>query len=340
MHISSLPSKYGIGTLGKEACRFVDFLKKAGQKYWQVLPIGPTSYGDSPYQSFSSFAGNPYFIDLEMLIRDGFLSREEADSRFWGERPDQTDYEMLYQNRFPLLRKAAAKIEPKLDHRFEEFLEKNQSWLPDYALFMAIKDRKCGISWKDWEKPLKFRDPEAIEEAKRYHAEDIRFYEILQYLFYQQWNDLKTYANQNGIRLIGDIPIYTAFDSADVWTDPKEFELDENLAMIHVAGCPPDAFCDDGQLWGNPLYRWDKMEQNGFAWWTKRIAKVEKLFDLVRIDHFRGFDEYYAVPAEDDIARNGKWCPGPGIRLFDALKKELGDPAIIAEDLGYLTPSV
>ena len=340
MHISSLPSPYGIGTLGKEARRFVDFLVKAGQSYWQVLPVCPTSYGDSPYQSFSAFAGNPYFIDLEYLIRDKLLTREECDSFTWGKKAAEVDYGVLYENRYPLLRKAFQQFQKRIPGDYEAFLVKQSDWLPDYALFMALKDQNGGIEWSKWDKKLKMREQPAMEAAKKELAEEIAFYEMLQYLFYGQWFALKEYANAKGIRIIGDTPIYVAGDSADVWANPSQFYLDQELIPIDVAGCPPDAFSEDGQLWGNPLFRWDVMKKDGYRWWIKRVERTAQMFDKVRIDHFRGFDSYYAIPYGDETARNGKWMKGPGIELFQRIQEALGDVDIIAEDLGYLTDSV
>lgn len=340
LHISSLPSPYGIGTLGREAYAFVDFLKKAHQRYWQVLPVGPTSYGDSPYQSFSSYAGNPYFIDPGLLVEDGLLEKEEIESFPWGEDPERVDYGLLYQNRYKLLKKAFSRFQGKEPKEYEEFLEKTKDWLPDYALFMALKDASGGMEWRNFPRALKFRKPEAMIRARETYQDGIAFRKMLQFLFFTQWKKLKTYANENGILLIGDIPIYVASDSADVWTDPKEFYLDSELNMIEVAGCPPDAFAPDGQLWGNPLYRWDVMKEEGYRWWVKRIGAVKELFDLIRIDHFRGFEAYYAIPAKDKTARNGVWKKGPGEALFLTLKKELGELPIIAENLGFLTEEV
>lgn len=340
MHISSLPSPYGIGTMGKDARKFVDFLDKAGQTYWQILPICPTSYGDSPYQSFSSFAGNPYFIDLDYLCKDKLLTKKECLSYEWGENPEFVEYGTLYENRFPLLKKAYQRFKKALPDDFADFCEKNSDWLDDYALFMALKDANGGVAWFEWEKDLKLRKPSEIEKAKEEFAEDVEFWKMLQYLFFKQWTELKAYANEKGIQIIGDVPIYVAGDSADVWANPGQFYLDENLDPIDVSGCPPDAFSDDGQLWGNPLFRWDAMKKDGYTWWTKRIKAMSELYDVVRIDHFRGFDSYYAIPAKDKTARNGEWREGPGMDLFNTLEKKLGRLNIIVEDLGYLTPSV
>ena len=340
MPISSLPSPYGIGTMGKAARKFIDFLERAGQKYWQILPICQTSYGDSPYQSFSSFAGNPYFIDLEYLCKEKLLTKKECESFDWGVNERYVDYGTMYVSRYALLKKAYVRFKKNTPQDFASFCEKESEWLDEYALFMALKDANGGASWLTWEDEIKRRDVEAMESAKKTYAESICFYQMLQYLFFTQWRELKSYANEKGIKIIGDVPIYVALDSADVWANPKQFYLDEDLNPIEVAGCPPDAFSADGQLWGNPLFRWDVMKKDGYTWWTKRIKAVADLYDIVRIDHFRGFDSYYAIPAADDTAKNGTWKEGPGYGLFETLEKNLGKLPIIAEDLGFLTPSV
>lgn len=340
MHISSLPSPYGIGTMGKEARKFVDFLEKSAQAYWQVLPVGPTSYGDSPYQSFSAFAGNPYFIDLNILVKQRFLTKKECESYSWGKKEQEVDYGLLYENRYRLFRQAYVRFRKKLPEDYEEFCQKQEGWLSDYALFMALKNQNDGAPWTKWEHGLKFRVPEAIENAKKELTEEMEFFKMLQYLFYQQWAELKEYANAKGIRIVGDTPIYVAADSADVWANPSLFYLDEERDPIDVAGCPPDAFSDDGQLWGNPLFRWDVMKEDGYAWWILRIAHMAKLFDVVRIDHFRGFDSYYAIPYGDLNAKGGEWRKGPGMDLFCMIEKKLGRQNIIVEDLGFLTDSV
>lgn len=340
MPISSLPSPYGIGTMGKQAKKFVDFLEKAGQKYWQILPICPTSYGDSPYQSFSSFAGNPYFIDLEYLCKDKLLTKKECESFDWGGSEKYIDYGIMYISRYKLLKKAYARFVKNIPDDYEQFCKTEAEWLDEYALFMALKDANGGVAWSEWDEALKTRKPEAIDAAKKEYGDDIEFYKMLQYLFFKQWRQLKAYANSKNIEIIGDVPIYVAGDSADVWANPKQFYLDEELNPIEVAGCPPDAFSADGQLWGNPLFRWDVMKKDGYTWWTKRISAMADLYDIIRIDHFRGFDSYYAIPAEDDTAKNGEWKEGPGMDLFKVLEKKLGKLPIIVEDLGFLTPSV
>ena len=340
MPISSLPSPYGIGTMGKDAKKFVDFLEKGGQKYWQILPICPTSYGDSPYQSFSSFAGNPYFIDLDYLCKDKLLTKKECESYDWGKSAKKVDYGIMYINRYDLLKKAFARFKKNIPDDYSTFCKKEAEWLDEYTLFMALKDANDGHAWSQWDEQLKVRNEKAIKEAKEKYADDIEFYKMLQYLFFKQWKALKKYANEKGIEIIGDVPIYVAMDSADVWANPKQFYLDKELNPIEVAGCPPDAFSEDGQLWGNPLFRWDVMKKDNYSWWTKRIKAMASLYDIVRIDHFRGFDSYYAIPAKDDTAKNGKWKEGPGMDLFNVLEKKLGKLPIIVEDLGFLTPSV
>lgn len=336
--VSSLPSAYGIGSFSKEAYEFVDQLKKGGQKNWQILPLGPTGYGDSPYQSFSAYAGNPYYIDLETLIEEGLLTKEECDSCDFGDNGSFIDYERMYHARFEILRKAFARFSP--DKAFEAFAEENAYWLEDYSLFMAIKNSLGGVSWSEWEEPLKRREEEALAKMRTQLAEEIQFFRFQQYEFAKQWTKLKAYANENGIRIIGDIPIYVAFDSADSWANPELFQFDETCTPVAVAGCPPDAFSATGQLWGNPLYRWDYHKKTGYAWWIRRLSYCFKLYDVVRVDHFRGFDEYYSIPYGDETAQFGKWEKGPGLDLFKAVKAALGELDIIAEDLGYLTESV
>lgn len=340
MPVFSLGSKYGIGTLGREAYRFVDFLKKSGQTYWQMLPVGTTGFGDSPYQSFSAYAGNPYFIDLDMLVEEKLLKTEEIEALEWGKSSAKVDYEILYKNRFLILRKAHGRFKKSVPQDYGVFCKFNAYWLDDYALFMAIKDSLNGASFDVWRDGLKFRVPEYIKQARTELCDDIDFYKMQQYLFYRQWTMLKKYANKNGVYIIGDIPIYAAYDSADVWASPEHFLLDENLCPTAVAGCPPDAFSDDGQLWGNPLYDWDYMEKDGYRWWLNRIGYAVKLYDVVRIDHFRGFSAFYSIPYGDKTAANGKWVKGPGEKLFDAVFSKLGRPDIIAEDLGTLDGDV
>ncbi len=340
MPIFSLPSKYGIGTLGKKAYNFVDFLKKSGQTYWQILPIGTTSFGDSPYQSFSAYAGNPYFIDLEMLIEIGLLTKTEVEGFEWGDDASKVDYEIMYKSRYNVLRLAFERFKSAPPNDFNDFKTDNHNWLHDYALFSALKDYHNGASFDVWEEDFKLRKPEAITRAETQLADNIEFYKMLQYFFSKQWFKLKEYANENGIYIIGDIPIYVAADSADVWSAPEQFQLNKDLTPKAVAGCPPDAFSEDGQLWGNPLYDWDYMKKDGYSWWVNRIAYSVKLYDMVRIDHFRAFSAYYSIPYGDETAANGKWVKGPQKSLFEVLNQNLGKLNIIAEDLGTIDEDV
>ena len=343
MPVSSIPSRYGMGTFGRESYEFVDFLKKAGQKLWQILPLGPVGYGASPYQSFSTFAGNPYYIDLEFLIEDGYLTREECDACDFGNHENYIDYETMYLQRFPLLRKAwerAVKkgLETKKD--YVAFLKKSMNWLDDYALYMALKDAFPGKCFIEWERDIRLREPLAMAKYRRELADEIRFYQFQQYLFDKQWRELKLYANKAGVKIVGDIPIYVAFDSADTWAHPELFQLDESGMPTAVAGCPPDAFSSTGQLWGNPLYNWEYHQKTNYAWWMQRIGYCYELYDVVRIDHFRGFDEYWSVPYGAETAAGGHWEEGPGIELFETMKRKLGKKRVIAENLGFLTDSV
>lgn len=340
MPITSLPSPYGIGTMGEAAREFVRFLHKAGQSYWQILPICPTSYGDSPYQSFSSYAGNPYMIDLDELSQAGLLEKDEYKNIDWGSNPEKADYGLLYKRRFGVLRKAAKTAEEKYQTELTEFRKENHKWLSDYALFMAIKDEQNGVSWLEWPEILRKRDNKALAVEREKLKDEIKFWECVQFLFFTQWKKLKAYANENGIKIIGDIPIYVSSDSADVWANPEQFQLDDNLMPISVAGCPPDGFSADGQLWGNPLFNWKVMKEQDYNWWVDRIAYQTQIYDMLRIDHFRGFDAYYSIPYGDKTARNGEWKEGPGIDLFNVIKEKLGELPIIAEDLGFLTDSV
>jgi len=340
LSISSLPSKYGIGCFSKSAYDFVDFLKGCGQSYWQILPLCPTSYGDSPYQSFSTFAGNPYFISLEKLIEDGLLTKQECDSVDFGKNLTKVDYKKIYENRYPLLRKAFKRSSLKKDSKYTTFIQDNAIWLNDYSLFMAIKNSFNGASWIDWQKDIRLREPSALERYKEELSNEIDFHKFLQFEFYSQWNDLKSYANDRNISIIGDIPIYVALDSADTWSNPKLFQLDENYLPTAVAGCPPDGFSATGQLWGNPLYNWQYHKDTHYQWWISRLAHCFKLYDVVRIDHFRGFDEYYSIPYGSTDAIHGHWERGASIELFNAMKESLGSKNVIAEDLGYMTDSV
>jgi len=338
MHISSLPGPYGIGSMGKPAYDFVDFLEKAGQRCWQILPLNPTGYGDSPYQSCSAFAGNHYLIDLPELVREGFLKQQEIDCVYWGNREDKTDFEILYHNRLAVLKVAYGRFAGDAD--FDRFCRENSSWLSDFSLFMALKERFDAQPWYCWESPLKLRDPDAIWQVRQELKNEIRFYSFVQYLFFRQWNALRDYAHEKNIRIIGDVPIYVPYDSADVWSNPELFQLGAELKPTVVAGVPPDGFTADGQLWGNPLYRWDQLRQNGYSWWLRRLAAAEKLYDVIRLDHFRGFESYWAVPYGDETARNGSWVKGPDMDFINTIKQQLPQLPLIAEDLGCLTEAV
>ena len=338
--VASLPSAYGIGCFSKEAYAFVDWLKEAGQSCWQILPLGPTSYGDSPYQSFSTFAGNPYFIDLEDLIERGYLTREVCESYDFGDNEEYIDYGKIYHSRFLVLKEAWKNSHIAQNEDFRAFVQENAYWLKDYALYMAVKDSLEGVCWIEWDENIKLRKPEALRQYRKKFAQEIEFYQFQQYMFHVQWKKLKTYANERGIQIIGDIPIYVAFDSADAWANPKLFQFDENSNPIAVAGCPPDAFSAMGQLWGNPLYDWAYHKRTGYKWWIKRLEACFERYDVVRIDHFRAFDAYYSIPAGAQTAQIGAWEPGPGYGFFAAMKKNLGERRVIAEDLGFLTPSV
>lgn len=337
--ISSLPSPYGIGTLGKDAYAFVDQLVEANQTYWQVLPVGPTSYGDSPYQSFSTFAGNPYFIDLDLLCKEGLLEETEFEGIVWAENEEYIEYEKLWEHRYRILQSAFEKFDYKNNRKYRAFCKEQKEWLEDYALFMACKAYNEHREWLSWEEGLRFRDKQTLNQYKKVLKEEIHFWKFLQYKFYEQWHALKAYANKNHVKIIGDIPIYVALDSADVWANPELFQLNEELRPTFVAGCPPDAFSDMGQKWGNPLYDWGRMEQDDFAWWKTRMAAAAKLYDVIRIDHFIGIVRYYMVPAEK-TAREGKFKMGPGIKLTNAIDTVLGEAKVIAEDLGVLIPKV
>lgn len=338
--VSSIPSEYGIGAFSKEAYEFVDFLEKAGQKLWQILPLGPTGYGDSPYQSFSTFAGNPYFIDLEAFIERGWLSEEECQAEDFGGSKAYVDYEKIYFNKNKLLRKAYENSGISSCQEFKQFCQENAYWLDDFSLYMAIKETMEGKSWIEWEKNAKTRDPKTMEKYRKELAGEMEYYSFLQYFFSMQWGELKAYANKKGIQIVGDIPIYVALDGADAWANPELFQLDEDCTPLAVAGCPPDAFSATGQLWGNPLYRWDYHKETGYDWWMKRIAYCYKLYDIVRIDHFRGFEAYYSIPYGDKTAENGHWEKGPDYDFFRVMKEKLGKKAVIAEDLGFLTKEV
>ena len=338
MHISSLPGPYGIGTMGKSAFKFVDFLEESGQSIWQILPLTPTGYGDSPYQSCSTFAGNHYLIDLDALVEEGLLKKEELENIQWCHSENKADFGLLYNNRLNVLRLAFARFRD--NWTLDEFCRKNSSWLPDFALFMALKGRFNGKPWYQWDQKLKFREENALADARWELKHEIRFFCFVQFLFYKQWDALREYAHSKHIRIVGDVPIYVPYDSVEVWKDTQLFQLDEKLDPVAVAGCPPDAFSADGQLWGNPLYRWDVMEQTGFAWWIRRLAAAGELYDIVRMDHFRGLEAYWSIPYGDETAKGGKWIKGPGMAFVNAVKRNLPELNMIAEDLGFLTQEV
>lgn len=341
LHLSSLPSPYGIGTMGRAAYEFVDFLNKAGQSLWQLLPLGPTSCGDSPYQSFSSFAGNPYFIDLDTLVEDGLLTKGELDGIDWGKNPEFVDYGKIYKNRFKVLKIAAERGIERDKAELERFVSDNRSWLPDYALFMALKRHFGMKAWFDWpDEEIRLHKPVAVGKYAELLHEDVRFFEYIQFLFFKQWDALHEYAKAHGVKIIGDMPIYVAMDSADVWASPEFFLLDEKNVPVEVAGVPPDYFSKDGQLWGNPLYDFDAMRCDGYGWWIRRVDGASKLCDILRIDHFRGFESFWAVPFDAETAKVGHWVKGPGMDLVGRLTSWFSDLGFIAEDLGLLTPEV
>jgi 4-alpha-glucanotransferase len=339
--VSSLPSRYGIGSFGEAARRWVDFLEEAGQRYWQILPLSPTSWGDSHYQSFSAFAISPYYIDLDILRDQGLLGGNETEAP-WGRRADRTDYAALYRHRETVLRRAFGRFreDPRFSGAFADFRAKHARWLADYSLFMALKKKKRGLSWTEWDEPLRFRDEAALDRRRDGCSRDMEYHSFVQYLAYNQWEAVKGYANSRGISVIGDMPIYVAMDSADIWANSGLFQLDHERRPLRVSGCPPDPFSAAGQLWGNPLYRWDVIERAGFAWWLSRLRVSFSLYDVVRIDHFRGFESYYSIEAGASGAGGGEWVKGPGLAFIEAVNTGLPGANIIAEDLGYLTPGV
>ena len=338
MHISCLPSNYGIGTMGKEAFDFVDFLKKTDQHYWQILPLNPTDFNNSPYQSPSVFAGNPLFIDIDELKKDGLLNDWDTDGIYFGHNPEQVDFDAVKAYKKDLLKRTLNNFQK--DYEYMMFETQNGGWLNDYSLFMALKDYYDGKAWYDWDEDIRKHTKKAIEKYTKELWEGVEYYRLEQFLFHKQWKKLKDYANENGIEIIGDIPIYVALDSADVWANSNLFLLDEEYLPKAIAGCPPDLFSKDGQKWGNPLYDWKTIKKTGYLWWINRIKETEKLYDIIRLDHFRGFEAYYAIPYDAETAREGKWQKGPGIDFFETIKKNIPDVRIIAEDLGYLTPEV
>lgn len=344
MHISSLPSPYGVGTLGKAARDFVDFLAKAKQSFWQTLPICPTSYGDSPYQAYSAYAGNPYFIDLDMLWEEGLLQKKDYEDTDWGSSPESVDYGLLYEKHYAVLKKAVTRFLERLREcscaGYEAFCEENAYWLEDYALFMTLKGMHEGMSWMDWKKPLRNREPGAIKQVISDHGTEMVFWKTIQYFFFRQWNALHEYCRERRIQIIGDLPFYVAMDSVDVWAHPELFLLDKDRVPVEVAGVPPDGFSENGQLWGNPVYRWEEHKHTNYRWWIQRIDYLCRQYDILRIDHFRGFDSYYSVKYGSSTARGGRWNTGPGMDLFYELERSIGRKKIIAEDLGYTTESV
>ena len=338
--VTSLPCEYGIGCFSKSAFDFIDWLKGAGQSFWQILPLCPTGFGDSPYQSFSTFAGNPYMISLKKLIEDGLLTKKECDNADLSDTDGYIDYKKQYDNRFPLLYKAYQRSAVNDDADYNHFIKKNAYWLDDYSMYMALKKHFKEKEWNKWPEDILKRQPEAIKKYSIQLKEKIDFWKFVQFNYFTQWNRLKSYANKNNISIIGDMPIYVSLDSADVWSNPELFELDENFKPKYVAGCPPDDFCPTGQLWGNPVYNWKNHRLTQYKWWIQRFNHSFIMYDVVRIDHFRGFDEFYSIEYPCFNAACGKWQKGPGIDLFNAVKKELGDKSFIAEDLGFITDSV
>jgi len=342
LHITSLPGKYGIGTMGKEAYQFVDFLIESGQKIWQILPLGHTGYGNSPYQCFSAFAGNPLLIDIDMLVDDGLLQRNDIPQKDFPNH--KVAYNAVVDFVYPLLEKAYNNFvnnnSPVLKRKFENFCFKNSLWLEDYSFFMALKNHHNGEPWTNWEHKIKTRDHGTLNHFKHELKEEIEYYKFIQFLFFKQWLQLKSYANRNDIKIFGDLPIYVAFDSADAWANPDIFEFDENMNPINVAGVPPDYFSETGQLWGNPLYNWERLKETGFKWWLERIDQNFTLYDILRIDHFRGLAAYWSVPNGEENAINGRWAPAPGLQLLNTVFDTFGDAPIVAEDLGVITPDV
>lgn len=340
MHIASLPNSYGIGTMGQSACEFVDFLAKAGQSYWQILPVCPTSYGDSPYQSFSTFAGNPYLIDLDDLAKDGLLKKSEYELVDWENTPEQINYGALYEKRYPILRLAVKRLLEAPWDAYELFCEENAYWLDDYSLFMTLKSVNNGKAWTEWPKELRNHEEDALKAVREVLKDEITFWKGIQFLFFHQWVKIRAYANEKGISIIGDLPFYVALDSVDAWAHSELFQLDEHRKPLGVAGCPPDGFSATGQLWGNPLYNWEVHEKENYSWWIQRIGYLCKVYNVLRIDHFRGFDTFYAIPYGDKDASRGKWQDGPGMKLFRAMEEAIGPQRIIAEDLGFMTETV
>ena len=343
LSVTSLPSKYGIGCFDKAAYDFVDWLEKAGQTYWQILPLGATSHtgaSDSPYQAYSAFAGNPYFISLDALVEEGVLTAKECEEASFGADPQRIDYQALYENRLPLLHKAYERSAIHMNADYQAFCKENFWWLDDYALFMAVKEFFGGANWSQWPNDIRMHYGFALDYYREKLYFDVEFQKYLQFKFYEQWSKLKKYANDKNIQIVGDMPIYVSPDGSDIWSQPEMFQLDQDNVPTQIAGCPPDSFSADGQVWGNPLYRWDYHRATGYHWWVTRMWYSYKLYDVVRIDHFRGFDEYFAIPAGSDSAKDGHWEKGPGMDLFHTLRDRLGEKGVIAEDLGLLTDGV
>lgn len=342
MHISSLPGKYGIGSFGQSAYDFVDFLVRTKQRYWQILPLGTTSYGDSPYQSFSAFAGNTYFIDFDILIEEGLLNEADVKGADFGDDPRKVDYAKIFDARRPIMGKAVARFLKADDlSDYESFVEQNAAWLEVFAEYMAIKEHFDNLAWTEWpDEAIRRRDAASLASYREKLADKLTYHRVTQYLFFKQWLRLKAYANEHHIEIVGDMPIYVAADSADVWAQPHFFKTDAVGKPTCVAGCPPDEFSETGQLWGNPIYDWEAMDKDGYAWWIERLRESFKIYDIVRIDHFRGFESYWEVPAGSETSASGKWVKGPDYKLFAAVKEALGDLNIIAEDLGFMTDEV
>ena len=342
MHISSLPGKYGIGSFGQSAYDFVDFLVRTKQRYWQILPLGTTSYGDSPYQSFSAFAGNTYFIDFDVLIEEGLLNEADVKGADFGDDPRKVDYAKIFDARRPIMEKAVARFLKADDlSDYESFVEQNAAWLEVFAEYMAIKEHFDNLAWTEWpDEAIRRREAASLASYREKLADKLTYHRVTQYLFFKQWLRLKAYANEHHIEIVGDMPIYVAADSADVWAQPHFFKTDAVGKPTCVAGCPPDEFSETGQLWGNPIYDWEAMDKDGYAWWIERLRESFKIYDIVRIDHFRGFESYWEVPADSDTSATGKWVKGPDYKLFAAVKEALGDLNIIAEDLGFMTDEV
>ena len=342
MHISSLPGKYGIGSFGQSAYDFVDFLVRTKQRYWQILPLGTTSYGDSPYQSFSAFAGNTYFIDFDILIEEGLLDEADVKGADFGDDPRKVDYAKIFDARRPIMEKAVARFLKADDlSDYESFVEQNAAWLEVFAEYMAIKEHFDNLAWTEWpDEAIRRREAASLASYREKLADKLTYHRVTQYLFFKQWLRLKDYANEHHIEIVGDMPIYVAADSADVWAQPHFFKTDAVGKPTCVAGCPPDEFSETGQLWGNPIYDWEAMDKDGYAWWIERLRESFKIYDIVRIDHFRGFESYWEVPAGSETSASGKWVKGPDYKLFAAVKEALGDLNIIAEDLGFMTDEV